>query len=198
MQGVLEPAFRASQRNAIFTGNMRNNVQPKHASGIVRTLPVLTNATLRVSRIHPTKCFMRKGGLARKFNENIPISFPTTAERTTVPTLVSRRFRSVRMRQRTGKAVTEDPTPVNNMKSNNMKSVKTISGLINSLYTACGIPAPIPKGKIIPAMVTVADRRAFRLVNFETDEKEEEAQPNVGDETEIRARGQREYVICET
>jgi hypothetical protein len=76
--------------------------------------------------------------------------------------------------------------------------VKTISGLINALYTACAIPTPIPKSKIIPARATVADRRAFRLVNFETDEKEEEAQPNVGDETEIRARGQREYVICET
>ena len=102
---------------------------------------------------------MRKGGLLQEFNENIPISFPTPAERTTIPTVVSRSFSSVRMRQRTGKAVIEYATPVNNM-----KWVKTISGLINSLYTACAIPAPILKGKIIPARATVVERRAFLLI----------------------------------
>jgi hypothetical protein len=35
-------------------------------------------------------------------------------------------------------------------------------------------------------------------VNFETDENEEEAQSDIGNEAEIGARGQREYVICET
>jgi hypothetical protein len=103
--------------------------------------------------------FHEERGISQKFNENIPISFPTPAERTTIPTVVSRSFSSVRMRQRTGKAVIEYATPVNNI-----KWVNTISGLINSLYTACAIPAPMPKGKIIPARATVAERRAFRLI----------------------------------
>jgi hypothetical protein len=49
--------------------------------------------------------------MLQKFNENIPISLPTPGERTTVPTVVSRSFSSVRMRQRTGKAVIEYVTP---------------------------------------------------------------------------------------
>jgi len=31
---ILEPVFRASQRNASLTGNIRSKVQPKHASRI--------------------------------------------------------------------------------------------------------------------------------------------------------------------
>jgi len=91
------------------------------------------------------------------------MSFPTPAERTMIPTVVSRSFSSVKMRQRTGKAVIEYATPINNM-----KWVNAISGLTNSLYTACAIPAPIPKGKAIPARATVAERRAFLLITPES------------------------------
>jgi hypothetical protein len=38
----------------------------------------------------------------------------------------------------------------------------------------------------------------YSCVNVETDKKEEEAQSDVGNKAEIRARGQREYVSCET
>ena len=43
-------------------------------------------------------------------------SFPTPADRTTIPRVVSSNLSSVRMRQRTGKAVIEYATPVKSMK----------------------------------------------------------------------------------
>lgn len=48
------------------------------------------------------------------------ISFPTPADRTTIPTVVSTSLSSVRMRQRTGKAVIEYATPVKSMKLVNL------------------------------------------------------------------------------
>ena len=101
---------------------------------------------------------MRKVGILEKFNENRPMKLPTPAKRKTI-TVVSRSFSSVTMRQRTGKAVIECATPVNDM-----EWVKTISWLINSLYTACAIPAPAPKGKMIPTKEMMVEKQAFLLI----------------------------------
>ena len=45
-----------------------------------------------------------------------PISLPTPADKTTMPTVVSKIFNSVRIRHSTGNAVIEKATPENNMK----------------------------------------------------------------------------------
>ena len=93
--------------------------------------------------------------MLKEFDENRPITLPTPAERTTVPTVMSRNF----LRQN----AVEDKDRMCQPGEQHGVSEK-ISGLINSLYTAYAMPAPMPKVKIIPATTTVVERRAFLLI----------------------------------
>jgi hypothetical protein len=105
--------LRASQSMAIFTGNRRKSVQPTQIIRIqsaVRPEPALTSATLRARSVHPTmKVRKHRRGKGVRF---ALMSFATPALSTTIPTVVSSSLSSVRMRQRTGKAVIEYATPV--------------------------------------------------------------------------------------
>jgi hypothetical protein len=95
------PVNLANRSSAILTGHMRNAVNAMHVSRIHRAVSpevALTRATASASRLQPTT------------------SLHTPADRTTMPTVVSRSFSAVRMRQRTGKAVIENDTPVKSMK----------------------------------------------------------------------------------
>jgi hypothetical protein len=76
-----------------------------------------------------------------------------------IPTVVSRSFNSVRMRQRTGKAVIEYATPVKSM-----KWVNWTEGSMKWLYKGMERAEPRPKGKAMPAKETIADMRALRLM----------------------------------
>lgn len=88
----MEPVRRASQKRTRLTTKSRNRVHPtqtRRTHSAMRPDPALTRATLRASRVQPM------------------MSLPTPAESTTIPTVVSRSFSSVRIRQRTGNAVME-------------------------------------------------------------------------------------------
>lgn len=144
----IDPVFLASHRRQSLTGNNRNKVHPTQVNKIqsaIKPDPALTSATDRASNVHPT------------------MSFPTPAERTTMPTVVSKSFSSVKIRQRTGKAVMEYATPVNNMKWVNLTDWS-----MKVLYRGTARAAPKPKGMVIPARATVADRRALRLMTEES------------------------------
>lgn len=162
----VEPVRFASQCMAFRTGKRRKSVQPTQMNKIhraVRPDPALTSATLSASNIQPT------------------MSFPTPAERTTIPTVVSRSFSSVRIRHKTGNAVMEYATPVKSMKSVNL-TLELINVWYNGTDKAAPSPAKIlvsaksigeifgemkvciPKGKHIPARAMVTDVRALRLI----------------------------------
>lgn len=97
----VEPVFLASHRSAILTGKSNTKVHAKHVNNMYRAVnpePALTSATLSANNVQPM------------------ISFPTPAERTTIPTVVSSSFSSVKIRHRTGNAVIEYATPVKSMK----------------------------------------------------------------------------------
>lgn len=140
----VDPVCLASHPKAYLTGNNRNNVHPKQTNkthNAVNPEPAFTRATLSANKVHPTT------------------SLPTPAERTTMPTVVSRSLSSVRMRQRTGKAVMENATPV--------KSIKCVKAMLWSMkwwYTGTANAEPRPNGRIIPARATVKDILAFRLI----------------------------------
>ena len=88
----MEPVLLASHRRMIFTGNNKSNVHPTQVRRIQRAMrpePALTSATDNARRVQPT------------------MSLPTPAERTTIPTVVSRSLSSVNIRHRTGNAVIE-------------------------------------------------------------------------------------------
>ena len=87
------------------------------------------------------------------------ISFLMPAERTTIPTIVSSNFNSVKILQRTGNTVIEYATPMNSMKCMNL-----MLWLMNSLYITMASPELIPNGKTIPANATVADKLALCLI----------------------------------
>lgn len=95
------PVNLAKRRRMILTGHKRNAVNAMHVRRIhraVRPEVALTSATASASRLQPTT------------------SLHTPAERTMTPTVVSKSCRAVRIRQRTGKAVMENDTPVKSMK----------------------------------------------------------------------------------
>lgn len=97
----IEPVLRASHKSALRTMTSMKTVHPMQTNKIhkaVSPLPAFTSATLRASNVHPI------------------MSFPTPADKTIIPTVVSSSFSSVRMRHKTGKAVIEYATPVKSMK----------------------------------------------------------------------------------
>jgi len=105
-----------------------------------------TSATDKASSVQPT------------------ISFPTPAERTHTPTVVSRSFNSVRIRHKTGNAVMLYATP-----QNNRKWVKLVPGVIGSTNLSNmtrAIPDPMEKGRIIPPKEMRAEVRAFARRDF--------------------------------
>ena len=102
---LIEPVRRASQYRMRLTMKRRNNVQPTQVRRIqsaMRPEPALTRATLRARSVQPM------------------MSFPTPAESTTIPTVVSSSLSSVKIRHRTGNAVMEYATPVKSMKLVNL------------------------------------------------------------------------------
>ena len=101
----IEPVLIASHRMIYLTGKRRTNVHPTHTRRMYRAstpAPPFTRATERAKSVQPI------------------MSFPTPADSTTIPTVVSRSLSSVRMRHRTGKAVMEYATPVNSIKFVNL------------------------------------------------------------------------------
>ncbi len=64
---------------------------------------------------------------------------------------------------------------------------------MDSVYTALAMPALIAKGRTMPTMATIADRRALRLMTVESisrptaNEEEKEDETDVCDEGEIGA-----------
>lgn len=136
------PVILASQSNARLTGKRRNKVYAKQVRKVHRAVRLdvaFTNETASASKVQPMT------------------SFATPAERTMRPTVVSSSLSAVRIRQRTGKAVIENETP--------MKSVRKL-GLVVSLtrrwYMAMDVPHPTPNGSSTPARDTATDKRAFR------------------------------------
>jgi hypothetical protein len=98
---VIEPVWIAAHRTTLFTRRRQKKVQPTQVKRIHRAVspePAFTKATLKANSVHPT------------------ISFPTPADKTTIPTVVSKSLSPVRMRHKTGKAVIENATPANSMK----------------------------------------------------------------------------------
>ena len=97
----IEPVLRATQRSILRTMNSMKRdhaMQTNKIHKAVSPLPAFTSATLSASNVHPM------------------MSFPTPADKTTTPTVVSSSLSSVRMRHSTGKAVIEYATPVKSMK----------------------------------------------------------------------------------
>lgn len=104
----VEPVLLASHNMAHLTGSKKKIVQPTQMNVIhnaVNPECALMSVIHRARRIQPT------------------ISFPTPAESTTMPTVVSRSLSSVRIRHRTGKAVIENTTAVKSIKSVNLMLV---------------------------------------------------------------------------
>lgn len=98
---VIEPVRIATHKTTLLTTRSKNSVHPTQVKRIhraVRPDPAFTKATLKAKRIHPT------------------ISFPTPADKTTIPTVVSRSLSSVRIRHNTGNAVMENATPAKSIK----------------------------------------------------------------------------------
>ena len=124
----------------------------------MRPEAAFTSATLSASSVQPTSDSISRKKTFKRWKD-VPISFPTPADNTTIPTVVSKSFNSDNILQRTGKAVIENATP-----AKSMKCVNWISGFMNSLYIACERPAPMPNGRTMPARATVADRRTLRLI----------------------------------
>ena len=99
----MEPVFIANHLNAFLTGKSRTNVHPTQTIRIhkaVRPDPALTRATLNARRVQPTgaerKHFTRNTTTGGRLCEDLPISFPTAAERTAMPTVVSSNLSSVK------------------------------------------------------------------------------------------------------
>lgn len=98
---VIEPVRMATHKTNLFTTRSKNNVHPMQVKRIYKAVspdPAFTRATLKAKSVHPT------------------ISFPTPADRTTIPTVVSKSLSSVRIRHSTGNAVIENATPAKSMK----------------------------------------------------------------------------------
>jgi len=122
---VIEPVWMATQKTTLFTRRRQNNVQPTQVRRIHKAVnpePAFTKATLKAKSAHPT------------------ISFPTPADKTTIPTVVSNSLSSVRIRHKTGNAVMENATPANNMKWVNWTVLST-----NRSYNGTANPTPKPK-----------------------------------------------------
>ena len=97
----IEPVLTASHRIAMRTGTSRNIEKPTATSKMysaIRPLPAFTKAIDKASSTQPTT------------------SFPTPALSTTMPTVVSRSFSSVKIRHRTGNAVMPTATAVKRRK----------------------------------------------------------------------------------
>ena len=122
---VIEPVWMATHKTTLFTRKRQNNVQPTQVKRIHKAVSpedAFTKATLKAKSVHPT------------------ISFPTPADKTTIPTVVSKSLSSVRMRHKTGNAVIENATPANSMKCVNSTDLST-----NRLYNGTDNPEPKPK-----------------------------------------------------
>ena len=122
---LIEPVWTATHKTILFTMKSKNNVHPRQVKRIhtaVSPEPAFTKATLKAKSVHPT------------------ISFPTPADNTTIPTVVSKSLSSVRIRHNTGNAVMENATPANSMKCVNSTDLST-----NRLYK--GIDRAVPKPK---------------------------------------------------
>jgi len=122
---LIEPVWMATHRTTLFTRRSRNNVHPMQVKRIHKAVspePAFTKATLKANRVHPT------------------ISFPTPADKTTIPTVVSKSLSSVRIRHSTGNAVMENATPANSMKCVNSTVLST-----NRSYSGTDRPTPKPK-----------------------------------------------------
>lgn len=129
----MDPVILASQANAQRPGKRRKIVYPTQTSKMynaVRPDPAFTSATLRASNTQPTFATFRILE-TRGSDAHVLISFPTPADNTTIPTVVSRSLSSVRIRQRTGNAVMENATPTKSIKFVNFTFS---SGVTNSLY----------------------------------------------------------------
>lgn len=136
------PVFLANQRNAHLVGKSRNKVyatQVRNVHRAVRPDVAFTNATANASRLQPMT------------------SFATPADSAIRPTVVSSSLSAERMRQRTGKAVIENETP---MKS--IKILKLADEGMKLWYIATDIPHPMANGKTTPDRATTVDKRAFR------------------------------------
>ena len=121
---VIEPVWMATQKTTRLTGKRQNNVQPTQVKRIHKAVspePAFTKATLKAKRVHPT------------------ISFPTPADKATIPTVVSKSLSSVKIRHNTGNAVMENATPANSMKCVNSTDLST-----NRLYNGTDNPEPRP------------------------------------------------------
>jgi len=121
---VIEPVWTATHKTTLFTAISKNNVHPTQAKRIHKAVspePAFTRATLKANSTHPT------------------MSFPIPADKTTIPTVVSRSLSSVRMRHSTGNAVMENATPANSMKYVNSTALST-----NRLYNGIDRMAPRP------------------------------------------------------
>ena len=122
---VIEPVWIAAHKTTLFTTRSRNNVHPTQVKRIHKAVspePAFTRATLKARSTQPT------------------ISFPTPADKTTIPTVVSRSLSSVRIRHSTGNAVMENATPANSMKCVNSTVLST-----NRLYSGTDRAVPKPK-----------------------------------------------------
>ena len=122
---VIEPVCMATHKTTLFTRRRQSKVQPTQVKRIHKAVspePAFTRATLKANNVHPT------------------ISFPTPADRTTIPTVVSKSLSSVRIRHKTGNAVMENATPENSMKWVNWTVLST-----NRSYNATDKPEPKPK-----------------------------------------------------
>jgi len=164
---VIEPVRIANHKTTLFTRRRQNKVQPTQAKRIHKAVspePAFTKATLKANSVHPT------------------ISFPIPADKTTIPTVVSKSLSSVRIRHKTGNAVMENATPANSMKCVNWTVLS-----MNWLYSATDKAEPRPKAAragqfykrykncfgilrirysrmTIPAKETVRDILALRLM----------------------------------
>ena len=122
---VIDPVWIAAHKTTLFTMKSKNNVHPTQVRRIHKAVspePAFTKATLKAKSTHPT------------------ISFPIPADKTTMPTVVSRSLSSVRMRHNTGNAVIENATPANSMKCVNSTVLST-----NRLYNGIDRMVPRPK-----------------------------------------------------
>jgi len=122
---VIDPVWMATHKTTLFTRISKNNVHPTQVKRIHKAVspePAFTRATLNAKSTHPT------------------ISFPTPADKTTIPTVVSRSLSSVRIRHNTGNAVIENATPANSMKCVNSTALST-----NRLYNGTDRATPKPK-----------------------------------------------------
>ena len=124
---VIEPVWMATHKTTLLTGRSKNNVHPMQVKRIHKAVspePAFTRATLKAKRTHPM------------------ISSPIPADKTTIPTVVSRSLSSVKMRHNTGNAVIENATQANSMKCVNSTVLST-----NQSYS--GIDRMVPRPKAV-------------------------------------------------